>query len=103
VGIYQGQQDPERVQTASCDPNLSIKVCFRESPSEAAESTAATPTPASLTVLKLGINGWNWKSALDRNGFGEYDELARLAKNAGLRPGAMIRVFVAMRLDIGEP
>jgi hypothetical protein len=57
-----------------------------------AESTAATPTPGSLTVLKLGINGWNWKSALDRNGFREYDELARLAKNAGLWPGTAFRV-----------
>jgi hypothetical protein len=57
-----------------------------------AESTAATPTPGSLTILKLGINGWNWKSALDRNGFREDDELARLAKNAGLQPGTAFRV-----------
>jgi len=57
-----------------------------------AESTAATRTQGSLPVLKLGINGWKWKSALDRNGFREYDELARLAKNAGLRPGTAFRV-----------
>jgi hypothetical protein len=57
-----------------------------------AESAAATPGPRSLTVLKLGINGWNWKSALDQNGFREYDELARLAKDARLRPGAAFRV-----------
>ena len=58
----------------------------------AIESTAGTTAPRSVTVLKLGTNGWDWRSTLDQHGFRGSDELARLAKRYGLEPGAVFRV-----------
>jgi hypothetical protein len=47
---------------------------------------------APAAVLVLGNNGWNWQRSLDADGFRRYDELRRLAGEAGLRPGASFRV-----------
>ena len=53
-----------------------------------ASSVESTPT----SILKLGLNGWNWQSTVNESGFRSYGELLRLTDSAGLRPGTTLLV-----------
>jgi hypothetical protein len=48
--------------------------------------------PVPEARIQLGHNGWNWRRTLDDEGFRQFDVLAMLAQEAGLRRGVSYRV-----------
>jgi hypothetical protein len=54
---------------------------------------ATGPASKQASVLSLGAAGWNWEATLGQDGFRRYEELNRLAQQAGVRLGAAIRVI----------
>jgi hypothetical protein len=54
---------------------------------------SGSPTAKIAPALRAAEgNEWNWRRALDDNGFRPYQQLAALADSAGLRQGTSVRI-----------